>query len=55
MDLRRPCGHCNADKGEVCGKDCSANGELVVQLDEVLRKLNIERKGLHLISSFNRP
>ena len=49
MDLSEKCYHCGAPKGVTCKPECLINGDLIIQLDRILIKLNLKRKNLSLI------
>lgn len=47
MDLKINCPHCTAKAGELCTKECSANGYKIVNLDKALRALSLTFKGIN--------
>lgn len=48
MDLNQDCPHCSSVKGEICKSNCTANGERIRRLHDILHELDLKIVGLKL-------
>jgi len=46
MDLTQDCPHCTAMAGEICTKECTANGEKIKTLEKTLWALDLSLKDI---------
>ena len=48
MNLKLECPHCTAGIGQMCTKECSANGKHIIKLEACLNKIDLSLEDIQL-------